>query len=72
MIMKALDLGTTTVVATDIRNQPADENDTEISVTVMRSCTFLTIRSNGRVVVHADISREDWQRIASTPRPEDR
>ena len=62
----------TTVMATGITQQPAWENDTEVSVRVMRSCVFLFLRQrHGPVIAHVDISREDWQRLASSPPPQD-
>lgn len=62
---------TVTVPATDISQHPVREGDTEVSVTVMRSCTFLIIRRNGQVVMHADIDRGDWTAIAGIPAPHD-
>ncbi len=69
-----MSMTTTTVPATDIRDiheRPRREGDTEISVTVMRSCTFLYIRQNGTVILHADISPGDWQKFAGSPAPVD-
>lgn len=60
---------TVTVPATDIREQPSREGDTEVSVTVMRSCTFLVIRRGGQVTAHLDISHADWQAITAIPAP---
>ena len=60
-----------TITATDIQDEPYQKNDTELSVTVMRSCTFLHIRREGQVTAHIDISREDWQKLASAPVPQD-
>lgn len=62
----------TTVIATSITQQPAQENDTEVSVRVMRSCVFLFLRQrHGSILAHVEISREDWQRLASSPPPQD-
>ena len=69
-----MSMTTTTVPATDIRDiheRPRREGDTELSVTVMRSCTFLYIRQNGTVIMHADISPGDWQKLTSSPVPDD-
>jgi hypothetical protein len=67
----SLDSYETTVTGTEISNQPASENDTEITVAVMRSTTFLAVRHNGRLIAHVDISPADWQKLASTRPPQD-
>ena len=60
----------TTITATDISRQPAREDDTELSVLVMRTCTLLAVRRDGRPAGHYDISRADWETITRIPRPD--
>ena len=59
-----------TITATDISRQPAREDDTTLHIMVMRTCTFLVIRRNGRAVGHYDISRAGWETITRIPRPD--